>query len=121
MSKKGIVPIIGIVLLVAGFLIALLLNYAMTNIISIISAFIGAWLIMVYILKRKRHRIWGDYMFFSVITVGSVIFVFGGFDRETIISISGALVVLLGVLLYSIVSYKIHKNKKKDIHELENI
>ena len=106
MTKKGILALVGIVLLVVGLSGAFLLDYTVTDVLSIVSAFVGAGLILAGVLDKKEGKTWKDYLFLTLISVGAVLFVFGGFTKETILTVVSALVTVIGIILYIIIGKK---------------
>ena len=106
MTKKGILALVGIILLVIGLSGAFLLDYPVTDVISIVSAFVGAGLILAGVLDKKENKTWKDYVFLAIIAIGAVLFVFGGFTKETILTVVSALVTVIGIILYIIVGKK---------------
>lgn len=106
MNKKGIIALIGIVLVVAGLCGALFLNYTVSDIISLVTTFFGSGLVLYSILGKKEGKKWYDYLFLILISVGSVLFVFGGFDKETTLALVGALITVIGTIFYIIFGRK---------------
>ena len=114
MNKKGIVTLSGIILMVVGLTGALFLDYSQADIISLVTAFVGAGMVFYTLVNSKEHRTWLDYVFLGMIALGSVLFVFGGFDKDTTLAIVGALVTVIGAVLYIIFGKKKIELKDKE-------
>ena len=91
--------LIGIILMVVGLTGAMILNYTATDILSLVATFAGAGLALYSLLEKKESRTWKDYLFLSLIAVGTVLFIFGGFSKDTIVTIVGALITVISAII----------------------
>ena len=99
MNKKGIVTVIGVVLMLAGLFGAMYLKYDQADILALVTAFAGAGMVLYGILDKKENKTWKDYVFLIAIAVGAVLFVFGGFEKDTILTLVGAMITVIGVII----------------------
>jgi len=99
MNKTGIVTIIGIVLMLVGLTGALMLNYTAADVTALVTAFVGAGMVLYSLLNKTDKKSWKDYAFLIAIAVGSVLFVFGGFEKDAILAIVGAMITVIGAIL----------------------
>lgn len=91
--------LIGIILMVVGLTGAMILSYTATDILSLVTTFAGAGLALYSLLEKKENRTWKDYLFLSLIAVGTVLFIFGGFSKDTIVTIVGALITVISAII----------------------
>lgn len=92
--------LIGIIVMVIGLVGAMVLNYQATDILSLVTTFVGAGMTFYSIVDKKGEgKTWKDYLFLSLIAVGSVVFVFGGFSKDNITTIVGALITIISAIL----------------------
>src|SRR5574344_1761240 len=111
-NKKGIVPLIGIALMIVGLFGAMFLNYTVTDITSIVLVFAGAGITLYEIIQKKEDKSWKDYLFLGLIAVGVVLFVFGGFNKDTTVALVGVLVTVIGITIYLLFGNKVITIKK---------
>ena len=91
--------LIGVIVMIIGLTGAMVLNYPATDILSLVTTFAGAGMVLYSMLDKKDNRTWKDYLFLSLIAVGTVIFVFGGFSKDNIVTIVGALITVISAIL----------------------
>lgn len=105
-----IVTIIGVVLVVAGAIIATFANIAMADILGLATSMVGAGLTCTGVIKKSEGKSKGlTYASVAMIAVGSFIMPFVGIAETTVtqlITVVGGLASLVTGLF---VSYKAHK------------
>lgn len=98
--------LVGFVCIAVAVVIGLFFNVPIANIGAMVTAIAGTVLVIEDNLSKTELKGWQKWVFLATLIVGVVFFTLGGFSKELIMEIIGAIVLIASVIFGVVVTNK---------------